>query len=550
MSHFYSAFAVETASISYFGSSLQSHLDDQGYSVVLKKCLSYLMRRKAYAKEGIFRIAGQVTHIILLRSAIDNDKADDSLLDLCGVDAVGDVLKQYLRELPEPLLGNEFIKNWPGKAPPSTEIISTMRKHLPEENRKNFLLLLQFLLKVCKNKETSKMSADNLALTLWVNLCPNSNLIEGGNIVIHLFTHAEDLVAKENCVHVLESLSAAKIAKPPIKVIQTTHKPQKPERTYPMRTSAPEVPPKARSSAPPPPPPPPPISAPNHSPQVFVNEAGNLSTANIQPGSVGDAPYQQQQSLPNVPVTTFDSSNYRRARSVLETNTEKRVPNTLSPLPSSDTSVGRGHSMPIAFDEELPRPEGTPSNPTSVVEGKTEKKEEEEEEEKEKEEEEEEKEEEEDEDEDDDDDGDDDDDESEGTTSSDSSVSPETSTTDSSPKAVDKHKQKHKNRNDAKPSKKKKEKVEKRPEKSSSERHLKTKKDGKKKKEKANVKMRLDGSDAHGSRKADSSENVAELISKKQDLDQKRASSGGFLGSKDISNASADEVGSPRERKK
>ncbi|KAL5962102.1 SH3 domain-binding protein 1 [Taenia solium] len=526
MSHFYSAFAVETPSISYFGSSLQNHLDDQGYSVVLKKCLSYLMRSKAYTKEGIFRIAGQVTHIILLRGAIDNDKADDSLLDLCGVDVIVDVLKQYLRELPEPLLGSEFIENWPSKAPPPTKIISMMREHLPEANRKNFLLLLQFLLKVCKNEEASKMSADNLALTLWVNLCPNSTITEGATIVKHLFTYAEDLVAKENCFDVLESLSVATIATPPIKVIQTIHKPQKPERTYPMRPSAPEISQKVRPLAPPPPP----ISAPNYSPQVSVNEAGNPSAANIQPGPVGDAPYQQQQSLPNVPVTTFDNSSYRRACSALETNAEKGVPKTppllpnpAPPLSSSDTSVGREHSMVIAFDTESPRREGTPSHPTSVVKDRTENKEEGEEE---------------------------DDDESEGTTSSENSVSPETSTTGSPPKVVDKHKQEQENRNDAETSKKKKEEVEKRSEKSSSVKHLKTEEDGKKKKEKANVKMRSDGIDAHGSRKADSSENVTEFISKKQDLDQKCASSGGFLGSKNISNASADEVGSPRERKK
>ena len=39
---------------------------------------------------------------------------DGSLLDLCGVYVVADLLKQYLRELREPLIAVQFVDNWPG----------------------------------------------------------------------------------------------------------------------------------------------------------------------------------------------------------------------------------------------------------------------------------------------------------------------------------------------------------------------------------------------------------------------------------------------------
>ncbi|KAL5105060.1 SH3 domain-binding protein 1 [Taenia crassiceps] len=472
-----SAFMGETPSGSYFGSSLRDHLDDQGYSVVLKMCLSYLMKGEAYTKKGIFRIPGQVTYITLLRGAIDNDEVDDSLLDLCGVDVVADVMKQYLRELPEPLLSSSFIENWPGETSSSSKIISVIREHLPKENQKNFLLLLQFLLKVYKNEETSKMSVDNLALLIWISLCPNSIIIEGASIVKQLLAHAEDLVGEENSLSVLESLSTVTISKAPLSINQTAYRPQKPARNYPPRPCVPVANLKARSLAPPPPPPS------KYTPQASVRDVGNLSSANTQLSSV-DVPYQQQLSLTNVPVTTFDNNSYRRTSSALATNTPSQMPTPAPPLSSSDNFVGRESTTAITSDTELSRRESTPSNPASVTKVMAQRKEEEGNEEEEEEE-----------------------DKSEGKTSSENSVNMETSTTDSSTKNVDEHKHEKKNRNDTDESKKK-EKVEKF-EKSSTRhahhsKHLKAEKGDEKRK--ADAKMRSDRTDVYESSETPSSD--------------------------------------------
>nr|CDS18106.1 RhoGAP domain containing protein [Echinococcus granulosus] len=451
-----SAFAGEAPSRSYFGSRLQEHLDEEGFSVVLKKCLSYLMKSEAYTREGIFRLAGQVTYIQLLRTAIDMNKVDDSLLDLCGVYVVADVMKQYLRELPKPLLSCAFVENFSGKKLSSSEIISLMKAHLPEANWKNFLLLLHFLLKVCQNEATSKMSADNLALTLWINLCPKTSISEGANIVKYLLTHAEDLVTQE----------------------------------VSLRSRLPPQPPTS--------------NAPNYSPQASVNETRNPSVTNKQSGSVEGVSYQQHYSLTLNPVTTFDNSEYRRAISESKTNTEKRgsktssllPPTPTSPLPSSGTFVG--HERPVALESgtELPRREGTPSQPKEKGEEKE----------------------------------DESSDESEKTTSSENSTSTETSTTDSSTEVVSKHNRERKNRNGVDESKKKKEELG---EAGSGEplpkEHSKTK-GGEKKGGKCYVKMRSDGTSAQ--KKSSSSDEPAQFITRKQELNMKHASSGSGLESK------------------
>ncbi|EUB54097.1 Rho GTPase-activating protein 25 [Echinococcus granulosus] len=494
-----SAFAGEAPSRSYFGSRLQEHLDEEGFSVVLKKCLSYLMKSEAYTREGIFRLAGQVTYIQLLRTAIDMNKVDDSLLDLCGVYVVADVMKQYLRELPKPLLSCAFVENFSGKKLSSSEIISLMKAHLPEANWKNFLLLLHFLLKVCQNEATSKMSADNLALTLWINLCPKTSISEGANIVKYLLTHAEDLVTQEGILNILESLPNATIVTAPLKAIQTAHRGQKLERSCPQRPDLPEVSLRSRL-----PPQPPTSNAPNYSPQASVNETRNPSVTNKQSGSVEGVSYQQHYSLTLNPVTTFDNSEYRRAISESKTNTEKRgsktssllPPTPTSPLPSSGTFVG--HERPVALESgtELPRREGTPSQPKEKGEEKE----------------------------------DESSDESEKTTSSENSTSTETSTTDSSTEVVSKHNRERKNRNGVDESKKKKEELG---EAGSGEplpkEHSKTK-GGEKKGGKCYVKMRSDGTSAQ--KKSSSSDEPAQFITRKQELNMKHASSGSGLESK------------------
>ena len=113
---------------------------------------------------------------------------------------IADLLKQYLRELREPLIAVELVDNWPKERwiawniplnkvkifqsfsigikilfflrPSIDDARELIDKFLPEANRMNFLLFLQFLHKVVKVSNVSKMPPDNLALVLWMSLCP------------------------------------------------------------------------------------------------------------------------------------------------------------------------------------------------------------------------------------------------------------------------------------------------------------------------------------------------------------------------------------------
>ncbi|VDM21666.1 unnamed protein product [Hydatigera taeniaeformis] len=112
-----------------------------------------------------------------------------------------------------------------------------MNTQLSPPNRKNLLLLLKFLLKVVKHEETSKMSVENLALTLWINLCPTSAITEGISVVTNLLAQAEDLVSGEDNSDATELPSHATAVAAPLRAVQTVCKPQPPDRTYGTRSS-------------------------------------------------------------------------------------------------------------------------------------------------------------------------------------------------------------------------------------------------------------------------------------------------------------------------
>ncbi|KAM7536897.1 hypothetical protein Aperf_G00000087894 [Anoplocephala perfoliata] len=186
-----------TVSSRVFNASLRSHLDAEGYSTVLRSTLAYLTKSKAYAQEGIFRVPGQVSSINLLKDAFDHGMADEELLECCGVFEVADLMKQYLRDLPEPILPADLLNNWPADTPKVEAAKSLINTHVEETNRRNLFLLLKFLSEVVENQNSSKMSVENLTVTLWKSFYNNSTSCNVPRIVQYLISHARELLEGE-----------------------------------------------------------------------------------------------------------------------------------------------------------------------------------------------------------------------------------------------------------------------------------------------------------------------------------------------------------------
>eukprot|EP00020_Sapocribrum_chincoteaguense_P009683 CAMPEP_0170743656 /NCGR_PEP_ID=MMETSP0437-20130122/7380_1 /TAXON_ID=0 /ORGANISM="Sexangularia sp." /LENGTH=437 /DNA_ID=CAMNT_0011082331 /DNA_START=44 /DNA_END=1353 /DNA_ORIENTATION=- len=114
--------------------------------------------------EGIFRLSGSAKEIASVKSALDAGGALDQRTDPI---VVAGVLKQYLRELPEPLLTFKLYEEWlplgrlsPAEfGPAAHELV----KRLPSCFQSTLLVLLRFLSEVTEYEETNKMSSVNLA---------------------------------------------------------------------------------------------------------------------------------------------------------------------------------------------------------------------------------------------------------------------------------------------------------------------------------------------------------------------------------------------------
>ncbi|XP_038067573.1 rho GTPase-activating protein 44-like isoform X2 [Patiria miniata] len=157
-----------------FGLALEDHLRIQGREIAspLEICICWIMEL-GMDEEGIFRIAGSASKVKMIRAALDTNVELDMEF---GVEhAAAGVLKQYLRELPEPLLTfalyPEFIQTMSIKdKDQKLQALWTVAKKIPKPNYNNFRYLIKFLSNVAKRSEYNKMNASNLSLVVGPNL--------------------------------------------------------------------------------------------------------------------------------------------------------------------------------------------------------------------------------------------------------------------------------------------------------------------------------------------------------------------------------------------
>ncbi|KAM8972357.1 rho GTPase-activating protein 25 [Pelodytes ibericus] len=143
--------------------------------ILLEKCADFI-RERGLTEEGIFRLPGQDNLVKQLKEAFDAGERPSFSRDT-DVHTVASLFKLYLRELPEPVipwcqyegfLASEKIANTDEDK--GHEELMKQIKLLPKENYNLLCFICRFFFEVQNHSSVNKMSVDNLAMVIGVNL--------------------------------------------------------------------------------------------------------------------------------------------------------------------------------------------------------------------------------------------------------------------------------------------------------------------------------------------------------------------------------------------
>lgn len=168
--------------------------DNASVPLIVRKCVEEIEKRGLLAV-GLYRISGNARRKRQLKAQFDEDSttvdlSEDSYPD---VNVIAGILKDYLRELPEPLITESLSKLLINAAKEQVQdqdlasqkrVLSKLLVQLPQSNRETLVYLLNHFLRVIAEKETNKMDARNLSVCFGpVLLCPPANLTEGKDLL-------------------------------------------------------------------------------------------------------------------------------------------------------------------------------------------------------------------------------------------------------------------------------------------------------------------------------------------------------------------------------
>ncbi|CCD54730.1 hypothetical protein ACHAPC_004910 [Botrytis cinerea] len=159
-----------------FGLSLEELFDRDGSAVpmIVYQCIQ-AVDLFGLEVEGIYRLSGTASHIMKIKAMFDNGKLDN-LVDFRNpesffhdVNSVAGLLKQFFRELPDPLLTIEQYPAFIEAAKHDDEIVRRDSLHaiingLPDPNYATLRALTLHLNRVQESSASNRMTASNLAI--------------------------------------------------------------------------------------------------------------------------------------------------------------------------------------------------------------------------------------------------------------------------------------------------------------------------------------------------------------------------------------------------
>ncbi|GAB5357466.1 hypothetical protein AAMO2058_000377100 [Amorphochlora amoebiformis] len=161
---------VEQKNVSAFGSRLSKVLKSTQNSFVPKvvwECVEYI-RKCGMTTEGVFRKPGLHERIVELKKAFDHDIP--VTFQPNDVHPAAGCLKQWLRELPEPLVPFQYYTLFLDNASSSAEELRKIVRKLPQHNQELLGYLCEFLKELSENHEITRMHTQNIALVFAPNI--------------------------------------------------------------------------------------------------------------------------------------------------------------------------------------------------------------------------------------------------------------------------------------------------------------------------------------------------------------------------------------------
>ena len=162
---------LRMASSGLFGVPLKASVAQEAHPTnipfIVRACVEHIMKGNNLLREGLFRISGIKTEIDALKACFESGVEADcnAALAKAEIDAVAGLLKQYLRELPDPLFTYKhhgaFVKAGCDK---NLAGVKVALQNLPLGHKETVLLMMAFLTKVCDYQEKNKMQEANIAI--------------------------------------------------------------------------------------------------------------------------------------------------------------------------------------------------------------------------------------------------------------------------------------------------------------------------------------------------------------------------------------------------
>ncbi|EMS10703.1 Rho GTPase activating protein [Entamoeba histolytica HM-3:IMSS] len=152
------------------------------FPIPVFRSLQYLLTHEGKELEGIFRTNASHVSLSRIKTILDCDQdVDMESFDDCRVAAA--ILKDYLRQLPEPLIPYEYYKQFI-ELPLKTTDPKLFMESLPKMNQDTLWYLCSFLYEIQLNEEKTRMNASNLATCIGLTVC-RPPPFEGVDELIH-----------------------------------------------------------------------------------------------------------------------------------------------------------------------------------------------------------------------------------------------------------------------------------------------------------------------------------------------------------------------------
>ncbi|XP_022238463.1 ralA-binding protein 1-like isoform X3 [Limulus polyphemus] len=156
---------------------------------VVRECIDYI-EEHGLSCEGIYQLTGVKSKVQQLRTKLD--QGEKVYLYEYEPHIVASLLKQFLRELPEPLLTNELTPKFEDAAGlkdplKRVEILSQLIENLPTPNRMLLSYMFVHMLHVIQLEKRNKMNLQNACIVL------SSRMHMSPRILHALFSHSDVL---------------------------------------------------------------------------------------------------------------------------------------------------------------------------------------------------------------------------------------------------------------------------------------------------------------------------------------------------------------------